>query len=109
MEVNTVRNEDALIQSKGRSGKLQQTLNFRKEEQKEVILGTPAKLNKRMSENGGEKTELKNLLREKFIIPANSGSLPQAKYNSNNHDTWVYPASKTFRTYQFKIVRTSLF
>jgi ERCC4-related helicase len=35
--------------------------------------------------------------------------LPVANLNQENVDTWVYPASKSFRTYQFKIVRTSLF
>jgi ERCC4-related helicase len=35
--------------------------------------------------------------------------LPVANLNQDNLDTWVYPASKSFRTYQFKIVRTSLF
>ena len=28
-----------------------------------------------------EKTELKNLLKEKYNIPLNSGTLPLAKYN----------------------------
>jgi ERCC4-related helicase len=35
--------------------------------------------------------------------------MPVANLNQDNIDTWVYPASKYFRTYQFKIVRTSLF
>jgi ATP-dependent DNA helicase MPH1 len=52
---------------------------------------------------------LKDLLKEKFAIPNNSGTLPVANLNQENVDTWVYPASKSFRTYQFKIVRTSLF
>jgi ERCC4-related helicase len=56
-----------------------------------------------------EKTELRNLLRERFTIPTNNGTLPQAEYNLASCETWVYPASKSFRTYQFKIVRTSLF
>jgi hypothetical protein len=56
-----------------------------------------------------EKTELKNLLKEKFVIPSNNGTIPAASLNKENLNTWVYPASKSFRTYQFKIVRTSLF
>ena len=43
------------------------------------------------------------------MIPSNSGTLPGATWNSDNLETWVYPVSKTFRTYQFRIVRTSLF
>jgi ERCC4-related helicase len=39
----------------------------------------------------------------------NSGSLPGATYTIENVPTWIYPASKTFRTYQFKIVRSALF
>ena len=72
-------------------------------------IGTPSKPHPRTSDLQNEKTELKALLKEKFVIPSNSGSLPQAQFNLANLDTWVYPASKSFRTYQFKIVRTSLF
>jgi ATP-dependent DNA helicase MPH1 len=62
-----------------------------------------------------EKLMLEQLLSETFFIPLNSGSLPIAKYNTPSNSgenplkTWVYPASKAFRTYQFKIVRSSLF
>ena len=49
------------------------------------------------------------MIKEEFYIPLNSGSLPGAKYNESNLKTWVYPASKAFRTYQFKIVRSALF
>ena len=49
-----------------------------------------------------EKTELKNLLREEYHAPRNSGSLPGAIYNDAKDvltgesplDTWIYPASK---------------
>ena len=64
---------------------------------------------RRVSELVNEKTELKNLLREDYYIPLNSGSLPGAEYAEENLDSWVYPASKTFRTYQYKIVRSALF
>ena len=56
-----------------------------------------------------EKTELKDVLSESYHIPLNSGDLPGAIYNEQNLDTWVYPASKAFRTYQYKIVRSALF
>lgn len=64
-----------------------------------------------------EKSELVSLLSERFYIPLNSGSLPKAKYNDEYDvvagesplSSWIYPASKAFRTYQFKIVRGSLF
>lgn len=46
---------------------------------------------------------------ESYHIPLNSGDLPGAIYNEKNLDTWVYPASKAFRTYQYKIVRSALF
>ena len=69
---------------------------------------TPPRKSKRLS-LAEEKTELKALLKENFTIPANSGSLPCATTNECELDQWVYPASKTFRTYQFKIVRSSLF
>jgi len=54
-----------------------------------------------------ETTELKSLLQENYYIPRNSGSLPGAIYNNDVDaitgesplQTWVYPASKTFRTY----------
>ncbi|CDW71642.1 helicase c-terminal domain-containing protein [Stylonychia lemnae] len=74
-------------------------------------LKSPERRQKRMSaiEIQQEKTELKNLLKERYNIPQNSGTLPQANYNSENLSTWVYPVSKTFRTYQFRIVRSSLF
>lgn len=51
------------------------------EEQK--VEKTPYQQKKRMSalEMEHEKTELKNLLKEKYIIPMNSGTLPMAKYN----------------------------
>jgi hypothetical protein len=77
-----------------------------------ISMDTPnSKLKKRRSqmELMLEKTDLKNLLKEKFIIPSNSGTLPMAQHNVKNLSEWIYPASKTFRTYQFKIVRTSLF
>ena len=32
-----------------------------------------------------------------------------AKVHGINVKSWIYPAVKTFRTYQFKIVRTALF
>ena len=64
-----------------------------------------------------ETTELQTLLSENYYIPRNSGSLPGAEYNDELDvvkgesalETWIYPASKTFRTYQFKIVRSCLF
>ena len=57
------------------------------------------------------------LLKQKYCIPLNSGSEPFANYNDARNpetqekaiDTWVYPASKAFRTYQFQIVRSALF
>jgi len=49
------------------------------------------------------------LIAEQFEIKENSGSLPKAQTHLTNTSTWVYPASKTFRTYQFHIVRTALF
>ena len=80
---------------------------------------TPQRKMRRVSEIEilNEKTEFKNLLNERYMIPFNSGSLPGAVYNDDNNDltgqselnTWVYPASKQFRTYQYKIVRSSLF
>ena len=73
-------------------------------------LFTPERKRKsRVSELLNEKTELKNLIREEYYIPLNSGSLPGASYNEANLKTWIYPASKTFRTYQYKIVRSALF
>ena len=56
-----------------------------------------------------QKAELKSLLEEEFIIRENSGCLPLANVQMQNITTWIYPASKTFRTYQFKIVRSALF
>jgi hypothetical protein len=46
-----------------------------------------------------EKVELKMLLKEKYDIPLNSGSLPGAVYNIENIKYWIYPATKSFRTY----------
>lgn len=64
-----------------------------------------------------EKSELVTLLEEPYYIPLNSGSLPKATYNNELDvivgqtplNSWIYPASKAFRTYQFKIVRAALF
>ena len=49
------------------------------------------------------------MLEEEFIIRENSGCLPKVDTHLTNVNSWVYPAVKTFRTYQFKIVRTALF
>ena len=57
-----------------------------------------------------EKSELVSLLSEPYYIPLNSGSLPKATYNDEVDvvtgksplNSWIYPASKAFRTYQFK-------
>ena len=49
------------------------------------------------------------MLEEDFIIKDNSGNEPLALCHPTNVTSWVYPAVKTFRTYQFKIVRTALF
>ena len=46
---------------------------------------------------------------EEFQICFNSGSLPKAETHLVNLHNWIYPASKSFRTYQFKIVRSALF
>jgi replicative superfamily II helicase len=56
-----------------------------------------------------ELKELEDLLEEPFTIKPNSGSEPKAHLNMRNLPTWVYPNSKSFRTYQFKIVRAALF
>ena len=56
-----------------------------------------------------ESDDLKLLLEEEFVIRENSGCLPKVDTHLTNVNTWVYPAVKTFRTYQFKIVRTALF
>jgi len=76
--------------------------------EKEVVATNQA--NKRLSSAFLEQTdELKALLNEKYVIKDNSGCLPKAKIHLTNPSTWVYPASKTFRTYQFQIVRSALF
>ena len=56
-----------------------------------------------------QENELKALFNEKFKIKPNSGSEPEAQLNLETMTNWVYPADKTFRTYQFKIVRSALF
>ena len=52
---------------------------------------------------------MKELLQDEYVIEENSGCLPKAKIHLTNVVSWIYPASKTFRTYQFKIVRSALF
>ena len=49
------------------------------------------------------------MLQEEFEICENSGSLPGANIHITSINSWIYPAVKTFRTYQFNIVRTALF
>ena len=56
-----------------------------------------------------ESDDLKLLLEEEFVIRENSGYIPKVDTHLTNVNSWVYPAVKTFRTYQFKIVRTALF
>ena len=63
-----------------------------------------------------EARELESLLAESFFVPRNEGVAPTAAYNrAKDADgvpvlkTWVYPAYKAFRTYQFKMVRAALF
>ncbi len=46
---------------------------------------------------------------EAFCIPRNSGVLPVTPYNPDTIATWVFPGSKDFRKYQFRICRTALF
>jgi hypothetical protein len=46
-----------------------------------------------------EQRELEELLSAGFTIKENSGSLPKARTHLTNVTSWVYPASKTFRTY----------
>jgi ERCC4-related helicase len=48
-------------------------------------------------------------LSENYFIKENSGRDPQAKTHMTNITTWVYPASKTFRAYQFQMARSALF
>ena len=59
---------------------------------------------------------MESLLAESFFVPRNEGVAPTAAYNrAKDADgvpvlkTWVYPAYKAFRTYQFKMVRAALF
>ena len=57
-----------------------------------------------------EQEELRRLLlEEEFVIKENSGNEPTVNVSMTNINTWIYPVDKTFRTYQFKIVRTALF
>jgi len=46
---------------------------------------------------------------EPFNFPINNGILPCTPYNEEEIKTWVYPSSKDFRKYQFRICRTALF
>ena len=82
-----------------------------KEEEDEKQDQTPNRKSRRISqiEILNEKTELKEIISESYHIPLNSGDLPGAMYNEPNLETWVYPASKAFRSYQYKIVRSALF
>ena len=43
------------------------------------------------------------------MIKDNSGNEPTAEAHITAVYSWIYPAIKTFRTYQFNIVRTALF
>lgn len=73
-------------------------------------LAGPAKTTRRLSRQFmSESDELKLLLEEEFTIKDNSGTEPKANVHVTNVSKWVYPAVKTFRTYQFNIVRTALF
>ena len=75
-----------------------------------MMISTSEDKTKRLSQKFlNETDELKLLLEEEFTIRDNSGSLPQVQTHATNIHTWIYPAVKTFRTYQFNIVRTALF